>query len=111
MLLDQLLHVKQGVRAVVTLNEDFEVFISTEQYKVWWLLSVAQLSCKRLASACCVGSCKAAHPSCPAAACRHMHRRTCRPYEAQNTPGLMVWCSSVLLGYINRALCFKAALF
>lgn len=24
----------QGVRAVVTLNEDFEVFISTEQYKV-----------------------------------------------------------------------------
>lgn len=24
----------QGVQAVVTLNEDFEVFISTEQYKV-----------------------------------------------------------------------------
>ena len=27
----------QGVRAVVTLNEDFEMFISTEQYKVYCL--------------------------------------------------------------------------
>jgi len=43
----QLLHVKQGVRAVVTLNEDFEVFISTEQYKVWWPVAAARLSCQR----------------------------------------------------------------
>lgn len=40
----------QGVRAVVTLNEDFEVFISSEQYKVSDSLLPAAKLCSLLHS-------------------------------------------------------------
>ena len=91
MLRNQLMHSTQGVRAVVTLNEDFEVFISTEQYKVCPLMTVSQLSCWRLTPACCIGSSDlfkpAAIPPCPAIACRNRQRTSCRPHEVQHIPG------------------------
>ena len=75
------------MRAVVTLNEDFEVFISTEQYKVCPPMRSSYADVPEARVCTLPRSRRLAVPSCPAAACKDL-RNTCRPGTVRTQPAV-----------------------